>query len=169
MYLVVWFALVITEKLITNRISKEQFQTLFLSVTKKDISRLERKNWSFDWIKEAKLDDRIIFKLTTQENPDVIQGLISLSDFGDNIFVNLVEAAPFNRGKDRLYQGVAGNLFAIACQESFVRGYDGFVVFESKTKLINHYQELLGAQRLGSSIRMFVDMSAAQRLIKLYL
>lgn len=156
-------------KLITNRISQEQFQTVFLEITKKDLPSLNKKLWSFDWKKEIKLTDRVVYKLTTQENPAVIQGLISWSDLGDHIFVNIVESAPFNRGKERLYHGVAGNLFAIACQESFTRGYDGFVVFESKTKLINHYRDLLGAQRLGGSIRMFVDSQAAAHLIKLYL
>lgn len=163
------FALSNTRKLITNRISQEQFQTVFLEITKKDLPGLHKKFWSFDWKREIKLADRVVYKLTTQENPDVIQGLISWSDLGDHIFINVVESAPFNRSKERLYQGVAGNLFAIACQESFVRGYEGFIVFESKTKLINHYRELLGAQRLGNSIRMFVDTQAANDLIKLYL
>ncbi|WP_288427589.1 hypothetical protein [uncultured Spirosoma sp.] len=133
--------------MITNRISQEQFQTIFLEVTKKDLPSLPKKLWAFDWRKEIKLTDRVVYKLTTQENPTVIQGLISWSDLGDHIFVNLVESAPFNRGAERLYQGVAGNLFAIACQESFTRGYDGFVVFESKTKLLNHYRDLLRLAR----------------------
>ena len=67
-----------------------------------------------------------------------------------------------------MYQGVAGNLFAAVCQESFTKGYDGFIVFESKTNLLIHYQELLGAQRMGNSIRMFVDTQSANQLIKLY-
>lgn len=169
LYLVTTFFRPTIKKLITNRISQEQFQTVFLEITKKDLPSLNKKLWSFDWKKEIKLPNRVVYKLTTQENPAVIQGLISWSDLGDHIFINIVESAPFNRGKERLYQGVAGNLFAIACQESFTRGYDGFVVFESKTKLINHYRDLLGAQRLGSSIRMFVDSQAASHLIKLYL
>ncbi|GAB3701916.1 hypothetical protein GCM10027592_30710 [Spirosoma flavus] len=155
--------------MITNRISQEQFQTIYFETTKKDLPRLNKKFWSFDWKQEIKLTDRIVYKLTTQENPDVIQGLISWSDLGDHIFINVVESALFNRGKERLYQGVAGNLFAIACQESFKKGYDGFIVFESKTKLIGHYRDLLGAQRLGNSIRMFIDTQAANQLIKLYL
>lgn len=115
------------------------------------------------------MDDRVVYKLTTQENPNVIQGLISWSDLGDHIFINVVESALFNKGAERLYLGVSDNLFATACYESSVRGYDGFIVFESKTKLIKHYQELLGAKRIGSSIRMFVDTQAANQLIKLYL
>lgn len=158
-----------TKKLIINRISQEQFQTVFLEINKKDLPRLAKKYWSFDWKKEIKLDDRVVYKLTTQENPNVIQGLISWSDLGDHIFINVVESALFNKGAKRLYLGVSGNLFAIACYESSIRGYDGFIVFEFKTKLIKHYQELLGAKRIGSSIRIFVDTQAANQLIKLYL
>lgn len=129
-------------ELITNRISQEQFQTTFFEITDTDFAHLDEKGWAFDWKKETEQDNRIVHKLTTQENPTVIQGLISWSDFGDHIFVNVVESAPFNRGKERLYLGVSGNLFAAACQESFARGYDGFIVFESKTILVRHYQEL---------------------------
>ncbi|QJD80217.1 hypothetical protein [Spirosoma rhododendri] len=155
--------------MITNRISKEQFQTTFFRITKDDLPLLQKKFWLFDWKKEIKTAERVVYKLTTRENPAVIQGLISCSDFGDHMFVNLVESASFNRGENRLYQGVAGNLFAIICQESFDKGYDGFIVFESKTKLVSHYRDLLGAQRLGNSVRMFVDTKAASQLIKNYL
>lgn len=32
--------------------------------------------------------------------------------------------APFNQGKSKLFEGVAGNLVAFACQLSFQRGYE---------------------------------------------
>lgn len=155
--------------MIENRISGERFETVVAEITKKDGPRLDKKLWSFDWKKEHKQTDRIVYKLTTVENPDVIQGLISVTDAGDHIFVNLVESAVFNRGKDRLYVGVGGNLFAVACQKSFDLGYDGYIVLESKTKLLNYYQDLLGAERMGNSLRMYVNTLAAYTLIKLYL
>lgn len=130
--------------MITNRISQEQFQTIFLEITRKDLPSLNKKLWAFDWKKEIKLTNRVVYKFTTQENPVIIQGFISWSDLGDHIFVNIVESTPSNRGKERLYQGVAGNLFAIACQKSFTIGYDGFVVFEYKNKTD---QSLLGLIR----------------------
>ena len=39
---------------------------------------------------------------------------MSFEDKGDHIFINLVENAPFNIGKKKLYEGVPGNLFAFA-------------------------------------------------------
>ncbi len=44
---------------------------------------------------------------------------ISLTIEKDHIFMNLVENAPFNISKTKLYEGVAGNLVAYACEVSF--------------------------------------------------
>lgn len=154
--------------MIENRISGERFETLVAEITKKDVPRLDKKFWLFDWKKEHKQTDRVVYKLTTVENPDVIQGLISLKDSGDHIFVHLVESALFNWGKEKLYVGVGGNLFAFACKQSFVKGYDGYISFESKTQLLGHYQQELGAARIGSSLKMFVDTIAAKRLVNYY-
>jgi hypothetical protein len=48
--------------------------------------------------------------LTTLNNQKIIQGLISITDKGDHIFMDLIESAKFNKGKSKLYKGVAGNL-----------------------------------------------------------
>lgn len=50
--------------------------------------------------------------------------------------MHLVENAPFNIGKGKIYEGVAGNLVAYACKESFQKGFDGNVAFISKTRLL---------------------------------
>lgn len=71
--------------MIENRISGERFETVVAEITKKDVPRLDKKRWLFDWKKEHKQPDRVVYKLTTVENPDVIQGLISLRDSGDHI------------------------------------------------------------------------------------
>jgi hypothetical protein len=34
----------------------------------------------------------------------------------DHVFMHLVESAPFNKGKTKLYSGVPGNLVAFACK-----------------------------------------------------
>jgi len=53
--------------------------------------------------------------------------------------MHLIESNLFNRGVKKVYFGVPGNLVAFACKLSFDKGYDGYVSFESKTKLITHY------------------------------
>ena len=84
------------------------------------------------------------------------------------VFVSLIENAPFNRGTDKIYRGVAVNLFAFACKLSAEKGFDGFVAFEAKTDLIAHYQTILGAQQIGTSNRMFIEELQAQKLIQLH-
>ena len=81
--------------------------------------------------------------------------------------MNLLESAPHNFGNKKIYEGVAGNLVACACKLSFGYGYSGYVAFEPKTKLIEHYKKSLNA-KLISNNRMIIDMGAANFLIKKY-
>ena len=52
--------------------------------------------------------------------------------------MHLVENAPFNKGKNKIYAGVPGNLVAFACRLSFQRGPEGNVSFISKSQLVQH-------------------------------
>jgi len=83
--------------------------------------------------------------LTIRNNPDIVQGLLSISDYNDHYYLHLIESSPFNLGKNKLYDGVPGNLFAFTCKSSWDKGYLGFVSFTSKTRLIEHYEKTLGA------------------------
>ena len=81
--------------------------------------------------------------------------------------MHLVESAPFNKGKTKLYSGIPGNLVAFACKLSFQRGHDGNIAFISKTQLIDHYIESLGAEHVGGRL-MIIDSEAALKLINRY-
>ncbi len=104
-----------------------------------------KKGWLFNWAVELRKNDREIYKLTIVNNPSVIQGLVSFTIKEDNVFMHLVESAPFNIGRNKIYEGVAGNLVAFACKTSFLNNLQGFVSFFSKTRLIDHYIKTLGA------------------------
>jgi hypothetical protein len=108
-----------------------------------------------------------VYKLTVRGNIDVIQGLASVSDYNDHFYLHLVESAPFNLGKNKLYEGVPGSLFAFTCKMSFDKGYQGFVSFTSKTKLIEHYTKSLGAIHVGGH-KMVIFPEEADKLIKRY-
>jgi len=153
---------------ITNAISGDSFPTEVLPVTKADIKSITKKNgWKFNWKAETVLNDREVFKLTIEGNPHIVQGLISIADRQDHIFLHLIESAPFNFGKPKLYEGVPGNLVAFACKESMDKGYEGFLSFFSKTKLIHHYEETLGAVHVGGH-RMVIYTKEAEKLINRY-
>ena len=81
--------------------------------------------------------------MTTTNNPTIIQGLISVEDKQNHVFMHLIESANFNKGKTKVYLGVPSNLVAFACKISFDYGYDGYVAFDAKSALIKHYHKYL--------------------------
>ncbi len=127
----------------------------------------KKNNWQFDWKLELKYPERDVFKLAIVNNESIVQGLISLEVKQDHVYMHLVESAPFNKGKSKLYSGVPGNLVAFACKLSFQRGHEGNVAFVSKTQLIDHYVESLGATHFGGRL-MIIETGAALRLINKY-
>ena len=153
---------------IENVITGDSFSTEILYISKPDLRLVNKKNdWLFDWGGESKFNDREVYKLTIQTNPNIIQGLISLQIQKDHIYIHLLESAPFNRGKHKMYLGVPGNLVAFACRLSFQKGNDGFVSFHAKTKLIEHYEKTLGANHFGGHL-MILNTYASKKLIDKY-
>lgn len=153
---------------IQNTISGDSFQTEVSLLTKEDLTQVTKKNgWSFNWKIEFNNNRKEVYKLTIINNSNIIQGLLSLTIEEDHVFMNLVESAPFNISKNKLYEGVAGNLVAYACKISFQKGFDGFIAFDAKTKLIQHYEKTLGAYRFGGQ-RMIIPTQPAQILIDKY-
>jgi len=108
-----------------------------------------------------------VYKLTIVNNPSIIQGLLSVTIESDYVYMNLLESAPFNIGKNKLYEGVSGNLVAYACKLSFQKGFDGFVAFTAKTKLIEHYEKTLGAYHFKNQ-RMILETNASKILVEKY-
>ena len=153
---------------IENAISGDSFSTEVYKVISSDLKSVTKfNNWLFNWKSELKHTDRDVYKLTIQGNPNIIQGLISISDLNDHIYMHLIESSPFNLGKNKLYKGVPGNLIAFACKLSWDKGYDGFVSFTSKTRLIEHYEKSIGATHVGGH-KMIIFPDSALRLIKKY-
>jgi hypothetical protein len=152
---------------IENTSTGEVFDTAVVRMTLKNLTEIKKSDWRFDWAKEVKDKTKEVYKLTTINNPTIIQGLVSLEDKQDHIFMHLIESAKFNKNKDKVYLGVPGNLVAYACKVSVDKGYQGFLAFDAKTALIKHYQESLYATHFRG-LRMFIETKAALRLISQY-
>ncbi|MEM9339613.1 MAG: hypothetical protein AAGA66_12840 [Bacteroidota bacterium] len=152
---------------IENRISGDSFDTQVIEVSERDL-KLISSNWNFDWVAEFNNSETSVFKLIIEQNIKIIQGLISLRYLDGFIFVELVENADFNIGRNKVYLGVAGNLFAFACKESWDRGDYGYIAFNAKTNLIPHYKKTLGAVRIGESNQMVIEPKQAVSLINKY-
>ncbi|UQB68998.1 hypothetical protein [Epilithonimonas zeae] len=153
---------------IINVISGDSFQTEISLLTKEDLKNITKKSgWNFNWKEEFKDISREVYKLTIVNNPNIIQGLLSISIMDDHVYMNLLESAPFNIGEDKLYEGVAGNLVAYACKVSFQKGFDGYLAFIAKTKLIKHYEQTLGAYHFKDQ-KMFIETDSAKILVEKY-
>ena len=153
---------------IENVVSGDSFQTEISILNLEDIKTISRKNgWVFDWKLEFRNPIKEVYKLTIIGNPNIIQGLVCVEVKSDHVFMHLIESAPFNKGKNKVYNGVPGNLVAFACKLSFQRGFQGAISFLSKSQLIEHYEKTLGAFHLSNRV-MIIETKEALKLIGKY-
>lgn len=134
---------------------------------------LKDRTWEFDWAAQIKRSDKVLALLA--DGDDRVQGLAALRDTPEisAVTLDLAESAPWNskhnkKVKGREYLGVGGHLFAIAVRESYERGYNGFVAFTAKTKLVDYYAKAFGATQIAGTANMYIDENAARRLYERY-
>lgn len=157
---------------IQNVFTGQYYDTELVPVKQKDeLKDVTKKNgWKFNWKSFLATPEKQVYKLVIKsDDTGKIQGLISIENAAGFVEVHHVENAPDNYGKTKQYAGVCGNLFAFACMKSFDLGNEGFVAWTSKTDLINHYIETLGAQIISiKSHRMFLESPEAKKLVNSY-
>jgi len=133
---------------------------------------LKKDGWSFNWKSLFKIEGSELYKISLEESPSEIQGVLMVTIlYGEMLFMNNVENAPHNIGKNKRYENTAGCLLAFACKLSFEKGkgnYVGFLSFDSKTKLVELYQNKYGAS-LAMGHKMFFGSEAGKALMKKYL
>ena len=152
---------------IENVVTGEVFDTDIVEVVSKDARRLKKADWQFDWRSELKKEGRKVYKLVTVNNDKIAHGFISISENVDHVYMHLIESANFNKGKNKMYNGVSANLVAFACKRSFESGYHGVVAFVAKTQLIDHYKLMLGAKVLAGN-KMYIDTKEAVSIVRQY-
>lgn len=149
----------------------ELIEALISKASKKDLP-LKRDGWQFTWKKLGKTEGAQFYKLVTVENPDVVEGMLMLTLINEEmLYMNNIEVAPHNYGQNGKYDNVAGGLIAFGCYQSFEQGrnyYLGYLSFESKTKLIELYQNKYGAT-FAMGHKMFFDPEAGKKLMKKFL
>ena len=153
---------------IENIQTGDSFPTEVSLLNVSEIQSINKKNgWKFNWENEFKQPEKDVYKLNIVGNPKIIQGLISLEVKKDHVHMHLLESAPFNIGKSKVYLGIPGNLVAFACKLSFQRGGKGYISFIAKTKLIDHYIDTLGAINFRGHL-MVITTESALKLIGKY-
>ncbi|HEV3413247.1 MAG TPA: hypothetical protein VG101_12250 [Puia sp.] len=127
--------------------------------------RRHQHQFEFDFISISR--KFVVYKIYLGNQPDIIQGLVAFRYQKDYLDCVNMEINVFNKHGISLYSGVGKCMVALCCKISIDNGSDGYISFEAKNRLIPYYQRL-GAKRIGSSSRMFLDDTAAQKLVDLY-
>ena len=127
--------------------------------------RRHRHQFEFDFVSISK--KFTVYKLYLENQPDIIQGMVAFRYQKGYLDCVNMEINGFNKRGISLYAGVGKSMVALCCKVSMDNGAEGYISFEAKNRLIPYYQRL-GARRIGSSSRMFIDDVAAQKLINLY-
>lgn len=84
---------------IENATTGDSFNTLVVILENKDLKTVAKSNgWLFDWKSEFQKHDRDVYKLAIDNKINIMQGLISITEKTDHIYINLIESAPFNIG-----------------------------------------------------------------------
>jgi hypothetical protein len=138
-----------------------------ISVDKATAKELKKHGWSFNWAQRGSATSaKFALKVA-----GLVEGLVEFDREPQNLCDRIfwLEIDPHNRGVGRRHEGIAGMLLAFVAQDSFFNGFDGFVVFESKTEIIKLYVEKYGAKQIGSSQELYFDTAASRKLIEMYL
>lgn len=118
------------------------------SVTNKDYKSIIKARYFFNWKTEK---ENKVYKLCLKNSEEIL-GLISLLHVEDEqrFEINLLAVSKENRGKDKLYEGIGGNLIAYACRVVLkLYGAEGAVSLIPKTRLREHYIKKYGMLDAG--------------------
>lgn len=133
------------------------------AVKRTDLTGLRRKGWKFNFL-QLFLAKYILYKIVYLDQIEGIIAFINDEDIGAVKIAN-VESAPHNIGSMSKDYVVGSALFAIACYYSFQCGQEGYVFFEAKTELIEHYKHSLGAKFIRPPIGMGIFPVESKKLI----
>ena len=141
-------------------------QLLSVNIVLSTAKQLKKDGWKFDWDKSF---GAISQKIAYLEN-DKVQGLVEFEEVPSSLYniIYRIELAPEIIGKHKKIDTIAGTLFVYVAKDWLDAGFEGFVVFDSKTILIDHYVKKYGAQVLFGN-RLYFDTNASKALIKKYL
>ncbi|MFN0082835.1 MAG: hypothetical protein ACKVOM_09985 [Ferruginibacter sp.] len=132
-----------------------------------DITEIKRykKEFIFDFV-ALKKKGLFVYKICKSNKGNILQGMVCFTPNMEILDCYNMELNNFNKRGSSLYNGVGKCMVALCCKISFDLGFEGFITFEAKSKLVPYY-ERLGAKRI-SYIRMAIDSKVAKKLVAIY-
>jgi hypothetical protein len=134
-------------------------------VTAEDYKTITKARFFFNWKTEKKY---LVYKLRIVGEKAIL-GLMSIQHFQaeKRIEIKLLAVSKENRGKHKVYEGIAGNLIAYACREAVnLHAEKGCVSLIPKDEIRNHYMKKYGMEDAGWQI--FLEGLSLFRMLKKY-
>ena len=130
-----------------------------------DYKSLTKRRYFFDW-KEEK--DQVVYKLSIKNSSDIL-GLISIERIPEEwrIHIRLLTVSRENKGRDKLFENIAGNLITFVAKIA-VREYGELACVSLKPKeaIARHYMDKYGMNRTG--LTLSIEISEILDLINTY-
>ena len=128
---------------------------------KANLSDLCQYGFVFNWTQNSSVKSITVAKIVNGD----IAGLVEFERQPENLcnYMWLIEVSDVYKGT-----GVAGSLLAYVGRDAIQAGFDGFVVFETKTALYDYYRNKYGAKPIDGR-KLFFDATATKALIEKYL
>jgi len=150
---------------VINRCNNNSVSVKVIRVIESDFSVINKTNFHFDWRKEQ---FNKIYKLILIGSNEIL-GLMSIKEItkDQRVEIMLLDSSILNSGKNKIYEGIAGNLIAFACRES-IRLFAEHVCVSllPKTELKKHYTQKYGM--LDGGKHVYLDGISLFNLIKEY-
>ncbi len=103
-----------------------------------DLATISCERYFFDWKKEKSYE---VLKLTIVNERDIL-GLVSFESIDEEkrMHIRLLAASQENVGKDKIYDGIVGNLLAYVAQQAVLKYAEwACISLRPKTQLAEHY------------------------------
>ena len=127
--------------------------------------RQHNEYFLFDFEKLLK-EGFTVFKITKEGEEDIVHGLVAFTPDTGILKCANMELSNLNKKGISLYSGIGKCMVALCCKISFDLGFDGYITFEAKNRLMPYYMRY-GAIKIGG-LRMAIETKEAQKLVDLY-
>jgi hypothetical protein len=150
---------------ITDTSTDEEYAVDILAVEIDELSTLRKDRYFFDWTTEENYE---IYKLQINGLNDVL-GLISIERIPEEwrIHIRLLTVSKENKGKEKKYDNIAGNLIAFVAKIA-VREYGELacVSLRPKSQIVQHYVDKYKMNKTGMTLS--IEVPEIIDLINLY-
>lgn len=151
---------------IIDRLTEAYCEIIIEQIQNEDYKKITKRKFFFDWKTEL---ENSVYKLKILGSEEIL-GLISLIHYPEEsrVEINLLAVSKENRGKEKQYDDIAGNLIGFACREAISHYAEiACVSLIPKTKLKKHYITKYGMEDAGKHV--YLEGLALFRIIEKYI